>query len=49
MLNGCKRAYAITVSAIKLVTFEEALDYAKANCQRQNPTANDGFTNDMLP
>ena len=31
------------------VTFEEAFDYAKANCQRQTPTASDGFTNDMLP
>lgn len=31
------------------VTFEEAFDYAKARCQRQTPTASDGFTNDMLP
>jgi hypothetical protein len=31
------------------VTFEEAFDYAKANCQRQSPVANDGFTNDMAP
>lgn len=31
------------------VTFEEAFDFAKANCRRQTPTANDGFTNDMLP
>ena len=29
------------------VTFEEAFDYAKANCQRQSPVANDQFTNDM--
>lgn len=32
-----------------MVTFEEAFDFAKANCRRQTPTANDGFTNDMLP
>jgi hypothetical protein len=31
------------------ITFEEAFDYAKANCQRQTPTAKDNFTNDMLP
>ncbi len=32
------------------VTFEEAFDYAKANCQRQTPVASDGFTPwDMLP
>ena len=31
------------------VTFEEAFDYAKTRCQRQTPTASDGFTNDMLP
>lgn len=31
------------------VTFEEAFDYAKANCIRQTPTASDSFTNDMLP
>ena len=31
------------------VTFEEAFDYAKANCQRQQPTAIDNFTDDMLP
>jgi hypothetical protein len=31
------------------VTFEEAFDYAKANCQRQTPVASDGFTSDMLP
>jgi len=32
-----------------MVTFEEAFDYAKANCLRQTPTANDNFTYDMLP
>lgn len=32
-----------------LVTFEEAFDYASAYCQRQVPTASDGFINDMLP
>ena len=32
-----------------LVTFEEAFDFAKVNCQRQSPVASDGFTNDMLP
>lgn len=32
-----------------IVTFEEAFDNAKANCQRQSPVASDGFTNDMLP
>ena len=31
------------------VTFEEAFDYAKANCQKQTPVASDGFYNDMLP
>ena len=31
------------------ITFEEAFDFAKANCRRQTPTANDGFANDMLP
>ncbi len=31
------------------VTFEEAFDFAKANCQRQTPVASDGFTNDMVP
>lgn len=31
------------------VTCEEAFDYAKANCQRQTPTASDTFPNDMLP
>jgi hypothetical protein len=31
------------------VTFEEAFDYAKANCIRQTPVASDGFTDDMLP
>ncbi len=33
----------------KKVTFEEAFDYAKANCQRQSPIASDWFVNDMLP
>ena len=32
-----------------LVTFEEAFDYAKANCIRQTPTAVDSFVNDMAP
>jgi len=32
-----------------MITFEEAFDYAKANCQRQTPVASDGFTDDMLP
>ncbi len=32
-----------------LVTFEEAFDYAKANCQRQTPVASDGFIDDMIP
>jgi uncharacterized caspase-like protein len=31
------------------VTFEEAFDFAKANCQRQSPVASDGFAFDMLP
>jgi hypothetical protein len=31
------------------VTFEEAFDYAKANCQRQTPIASDNFEYDMLP
>lgn len=31
------------------VTFEEAFDFAKANCQRQSPVASDGFALDMLP
>lgn len=31
------------------ITFEEAFDYAKANCRSQTPTAFDGFAFDMLP
>ncbi|MGB9879381.1 MAG: caspase family protein, partial [Anaerolineae bacterium] len=31
------------------ITFEEAFDYAKANCRSQTPTAFDGFAYDMLP
>lgn len=31
------------------VTFEEAFDFAKANCLRQKPTASDGFADDMPP
>lgn len=31
------------------VTFEEAFDFAKANCRKQTPTASDNFENDMLP
>ncbi|MDH7556215.1 MAG: caspase family protein [Candidatus Methanosuratincola sp.] len=31
------------------ITFEEAFDYAKANCRSQTPTASDGFAYDMLP
>ncbi len=31
------------------VTFEEAFDYARANCRWQTPVASDGFADDMLP
>ncbi|MEN3016246.1 MAG: caspase family protein [Candidatus Methanosuratincola petrocarbonis] len=31
------------------IAFEEAFDYAKANCRSQTPTAFDGFAFDMLP
>ncbi len=31
------------------IAFEEAFDYAKANCRSQTPAAWDGFLNDMLP
>lgn len=31
------------------ITFEEAFDYAKANCRGQTPMAFDGFEFDMLP
>jgi hypothetical protein len=30
-----------------IVTFEEAFDYAKANCKSQSPVASDGFASDM--
>jgi len=32
-----------------VVTFEEAFDYARANCLKQTPVASDGFQYDMLP
>jgi uncharacterized caspase-like protein len=32
-----------------VVTFEEAFDYAKANCKNQTPLASDNFPTDMLP
>ena len=32
-----------------VVTFEEAFDYAKAQCQRQTPVASDNFLTDMVP
>ncbi len=31
------------------VTFEEAFDYARANCRWQTPVASDSFADDMLP
>ncbi|MEN3051740.1 MAG: caspase family protein [Candidatus Methanosuratincola petrocarbonis] len=31
------------------IAFEEAFDYAKANCRSQTPTASDSFAYDMLP
>jgi len=31
------------------ITFEEAFDYAKANCRSQTPVAFDAFQGDMLP
>jgi metacaspase-1 len=32
-----------------VVTFEEAFDYARANCLKQTPVASDGFQYDMPP
>ncbi len=47
--NGQFTFYFVGAMTNSQVTFEAAYDYAKANCQRQTPTASDGFLDDMVP